>query len=694
MPSTPQSVPDDLGAMPSPTGDTERPPALDELGPLALAPRAATKPIDEPPESTQIGPPPDPALGSSPSVKLRAALPRGPLGSSPRLPSHGKLAAAPPSSPAAPSAPASAVGPRAQPAPPASAPHRAATMLHAGAPPAGAPAAPGPLPPPRRPARSSARMASGTLSGEGSDAPLTRRCTSCSARYPADFLVCPRDASPLVDESGGEQADPLVGKLLGETYQIVRFVGEGGMGRIYEARHLRLKERRFAVKMLQADLAGNQDMATRFLREAETASSVNHPNVVDVFDVHHLADGTPYFVGEFLEGEELADYVQKRGALTPRLAVSLARQVCSALSAAHARGIVHRDMKPENIFVTQASINELESGESTTLHAKILDFGISKSGGAEQTHLTRTGMIMGTPSYMAPEQARGKEVDHRADVYSVGAVLYYLVTGRRPFDSEDPTAILTMVLTQDPVRPREIDGRIPESLELVIQRSMSKDPRDRFQTMSELEKELAALEEAQGPLPSLVAAEAPRSPAQMRGSRAFEVAREMLGAQSIPPPASATLAKSSRPTIILASSVLGLWVVGGTTAALAGLVRLLHQGEITLTESILLIVGCLFAGATPAALYVSHVKKAIWPNSVRSLQLATDLKRTASAALVTYGALSIVARIGHTILFRSSAGLASGFWDIALFVVSIAAAATIGGLAPLLRNLRRRRSHG
>ena len=152
------------------------------------------------------------------------------------------------------------------------------------------------------------------------------------------------------------------------------------------------------------------------------------------------------------------------------------------------------------------------------------------------------------------------------------------------------------------------------------------------------------------------------------------------------------MARVARPTIAVASAVLGTWLVGGTTAALAGLVRVLHDGEITLTECVLLVVGCLFAAATPVALYVLHVRKVIWPNSVRALQLASDLKRTAAAALVTYGGLSIVARIGHTVLWRSSKGLASGWWDIALFLASIAAAVTVGGFAPLVRNMRRRRS--
>jgi serine/threonine protein kinase len=590
--------------------------------------------------------------------------------------------------------PVEAPVPVAAPPPPARA--RVATMLHAGSPPVapaiGASPASGPV-------TASARGGSSASLGFAPDVPLTRRCTACETRYPADFLVCPRDASPLVDESGdGAANDPLLGRLLGETYQIVRVVGEGGMGRVYEARHLRLKERRFAVKTLHADLAKNQEIVARFLREAESASSLSHPNVVDVFDVHHLPDGTPYFVGEFLDGEEVANYVRDRGPLEPRMAAAVGRQICRALTAAHARGIVHRDMKPENVVVLKSSIDALANGEVHAVTVKVLDFGISKVGGSEREHLTRTGVIMGTPSFMAPEQARGKSVDLRADVYSTGAVLYFMLTGRRPFDSDDPTSTISMVLTQDPPRPRSIDPRIPESLELIVQKAMAKEARDRFQTMSELEKALAAFERAGRAM--MVVDHDSRKPVSVppaelgasKAHRAFDLAKRMFAMSTPSPQHSETLARVARPTITVASAVLGTWLVGGTTAALAGLVRVLHDGEITLTESLLLVVGCLFAAATPFALYVLHVKKAIWPNSVRALQLASDLKRTATAALVTYGGLSIAARIGHTVVWRNSEGVASGLWDIALFVLSIVAAVTVGGFAPLVRNMRRRRA--
>jgi serine/threonine protein kinase len=590
-------------------------------------------------------------------------------------------------------------------------------MLHAGVPPVAIGPAPvtGPATVPAPPMESGERVGSrpdfviSVVSREGvaregssanlgfaPDVPLTRRCTACETRYPADFLVCPRDASPLVDEAtAAADTDPLIGKLLGETYQIIRVVGEGGMGRVYEARHLRLKERRFAVKTLHSDLATNVEIVARFMREAESASSLSHPNVVDVFDVHHLPDGTPYFVGEFVEGEELANFVTTRGPLAPRMAAAVGRQVCRALGAAHARGIVHRDMKPENIMILKSSIDAVASGEVHAVTVKVLDFGISKAGGSESAHLTRTGIIMGTPSYMSPEQARGRPVDLRADVYSTGAVLYFALTGRRPFDSDDPTSTISMVLTQDPPRPRSIDPRIPEALELIVQKAMAKEARDRYQTMSELEKALAVFEDG-GRAMELVhqgaVSDPPHGLARSSTHRAFDLAKRMFSTSTPPPGQSATLARVSRPTITVASAVLGAWLVGGTTAALAGLVRVLHDGEITLTECVLLVVGCLFAAATPVALYVLHVRKVIWPNSVRALQLASDLKRTATAALVTYGSLSILARIGHTVLWRSSKGLASGWWDIALFAVSVLAATTVGGFAPLVRNMRRRRS--
>src|SRR5262245_8247620 len=251
----------------------------------------------------------------------------------------------------------------------------------AGIPPARLPDAPKPPPP---------GPGSGTgpvgyqPSRSGSQASiLPKACPNCKHRYPADFKVCPRDASPLIDAP--DEADPLLGHTLGDAYQIVRVVGEGGIGRVYEAPHTRLSNKRFAVRMLHAGYAQNRDIVARFQREAEAASGIGHPNVVDVYDVHHTDDGRPYLVGEFLDGQELGEFLQKAGKIPAPMAARIVRQVCRALGAAHARGVVHRDMKPENVFLV---------GSPTNPTVKVIDFGISKVGDAGGTALTRTGMIM------------------------------------------------------------------------------------------------------------------------------------------------------------------------------------------------------------------------------------------------------------------------------------------------------------
>jgi serine/threonine protein kinase len=525
---------------------------------------------------------------------------------------------------------------------------------------------------------------------------LPKVCPLCGSRYPQDFRVCPRDATPLENTEEGE--DPLLGKVLGETYEIARLVGEGGMGKVYEARHLRLKDRRFAVKVLHPEFARQPEVVARFQREAESASSITHPNVVDVFDVHTTPDGVPYLVGEFLEGEELGDYIKRVGRLQVSMAVSVARQVCRALAAAHARGIVHRDMKPENVFLVE------RDGAPVV---KVLDFGISKAGSGN-THLTRTGMIMGTPSYMAPEQARGESVDLRADVYSIGALLYHALTGNRPFDSDDPAVTLNMVLTEEPPRPHSLVEEVPEALELVVQRAMSKDPRERYQSTAELDFALAPFDTggvpatpillpAVGNSPSLPASPS-RSSASIKiavpATSALEAtARTMMAGIGGAPP-SADLAASevrrARPTIVLVGTGLGLWLVGGSVDALAGIVRYLHGIELTMTESMLLFFGILFILATPTVIAVLRIRRAVWPNSVRAVELASDLRRTAAAAFVTYGTLALLVRAVFTVLLRDSVSLAEGLLDTGLFAASAIGALIAGGLGPLARALRRK----
>ena len=527
-------------------------------------------------------------------------------------------------------------------------------------------------------------------SSAGGVAPLPKRCPTCNNRYPADFVVCPRDAAAL-DVDMDPEADPLIGQIIAGAYRIVRVVGEGGMGKVYEAQHLRLGHRKVAIKVLHPEFSRDRDVVSRFQREAESASSITHPNVIQVFDVDTTADGRPFLVGEFLEGEELGDHLERVGKLDIGTAVNLVRQVCRALSAAHERGVVHRDMKPENVFLTK---------QREAVHIKVIDFGISKSGHGE-THLTRTGMIIGTPAFMAPEQARGDKVDVRADVYATGALLYTMLTGKRPFDSDDPTATLTLVLTADPTRPRELDPNIPEGLELVVQRAMAKNASDRYESMVELEAALAPFDA----MPSLVSAPSIAQHGDHAvishhgmtpeggGGRAKTVAAAIRRAGSAPSfgEREARDARIARPTIVTLTGVIALWFLGGFVDALGGGVRMFRAGDITLTEAILLVLGSGFLALTPAVLFILHVRKSVWLNSLKALELAYDLRRTAAAAFIGYGVAAIASRLLDTIVLRRSGDLGGGVWDALLFVVSFVAALVAGGVGPVARVFRRKK---
>ncbi len=513
-------------------------------------------------------------------------------------------------------------------------------------------------------------------------ADLPKICTTCQSRYPIDFLVCPRDATPLSVE-GAENVDPLIGKVLGEAYQILRLVGEGGMGRVYEAKHLRLKDRRFAIKVLHRELARDPDVVARFQREAESASSIGHPNVIDVYDVHRTPDGIPYIVGEFLEGQEFGGELEKSGKVDVPMAVHVTRQVCRALAAAHRKGIVHRDMKPENVFLVDVD---------GALAVKVIDFGISKAGQAGKTNLTKTGMIMGTPAYMAPEQARGDKVDSRADIYAVGAMLYHAVTGRKPFESDDPASTLSLVLTEEPARPHKLNNQIPEALELVIQRAMAKEPQDRFQTMEELD---AALEPFDlGPIagPTTKDTATRRGPTVISpraGAGADPTARTMIAANAA---AGGGAAKLSRPTIVLSTFGLTLWIACGLVDAIGGLVRATRDGDLTSTEVVLLMVGCGIIVLLGAAYFAVQIRKKIWGNSVRALELSTDLRRTFFATFVAYTTVTLGARLAMTVIMRQANVISHGAWDVLAFVSSALVAFVVWSVGPISRSMRRRKS--
>ncbi|MFH1437270.1 MAG: protein kinase, partial [Pseudomonadota bacterium] len=249
--------------------------------------------------------------------------------------------------------------------------------------------------------------------------------------------------------------------------------GEGGMGKIYLSRHITLGKK-YAVKMLNPEFSNNQEAIERFRREAVTAGELEHPNIINVTDIDYTREGQAYIVMEFLDGCELRDILREEPVLPFQRLLRILYQVSRALDAAHSKGIIHRDLKPENIFVIDRSDQKDV--------VKILDFGISKiKGGKGGTNLTQTGMVIGTPHYMAPEQARGdKDIDHRVDIYALGSIAYEMFTGKLPVNGDSPTAILMKILLEEPPQPETLNPNINPTLSLAIRKAMSKDPNDRF----------------------------------------------------------------------------------------------------------------------------------------------------------------------------------------------------------------------
>lgn len=322
---------------------------------------------------------------------------------------------------------------------------------------------------------------------------MKKVCPVCKSEYDGGEVFCPVDAARLVSASQHEatsapNADPLVGAIF-DKYQVIRRIGEGGMGLVYETIHTVI-EKRVAMKVLRDDYSSRPEVVERFRQEAKSASRIGHEHIVDISDFGTTPNGSSYFVMEFLEGEDVASVLAREATLTPERATNIVIQCCRALGAAHAKGIVHRDMKPENIFLVRR--------EEQLDFVKIVDFGIAKmsdieTAGAPGRKLTKTGMIFGTPEYMSPEQAAGKELDHRVDIYALGVILFECLAGRVPFVGDSFMGILTQHMFEEAPTLREVNPRVECSAELeaVIYKALAKDANERYQTMEELGEAIA-----------------------------------------------------------------------------------------------------------------------------------------------------------------------------------------------------------
>ncbi len=266
----------------------------------------------------------------------------------------------------------------------------------------------------------------------------------------------------------------LIGKTLSGKYTLKALVGQGGMGAVFEAEHVEIGNR-VAIKVLFPEKRKNRESLARFRREARAAGTIGHPNIAKVFDIGQTEEGISYLVMEFVEGFSLADIVAREKGLDTERAVAVARQVLEALEAAHALGIVHRDIKPENVMVGR--------DDAGAEMVRVLDFGISKVRpmDAETPGLTQTGTILGTPMYMAPEQARGEaDMDHRIDLYAVGAMMYVMISGHSPFQASNYNALLAKILTEEPPRLDAVVEGVDPRVAAVVSRAMAREREDRF----------------------------------------------------------------------------------------------------------------------------------------------------------------------------------------------------------------------
>ena len=307
---------------------------------------------------------------------------------------------------------------------------------------------------------------------------MIKKCPKCGEEYKDTSTLCPLDGSVLEKEG-----DTLIGRTLAGKYRVEEFVSEGGMGTVYRGTHI-LMDKTVALKVLNPALAADNVIVSRFSREARAASRISHPHAISVTDFGESEDGIVFLVMEFLHGRTLKEVVKTSGPLPLSRVVEIMRQVCGALEAAHAEGVIHRDLKSDNIMLLDLAQEDW---------VKVLDFGIAKIQEAENEDpgLTAPDLIIGTPQYMSPEQCgHTSKIDARSDIYSLGVILYELLAGHVPFTGESPTAVMLKQIQEEPPDLLAERNDVPPAVAQIVKRALAKKPEDRFQTVGDLRTSL------------------------------------------------------------------------------------------------------------------------------------------------------------------------------------------------------------
>ncbi len=311
-----------------------------------------------------------------------------------------------------------------------------------------------------------------------------KTCPVCGKEYPDDTKFCAADGSTLRAKS--PTAD-LVGQVIADRYAIVKKLGEGGMGAVYRGEHVKMG-RLSAIKVMNPAMAADPEAISRFNREALNASKISHPNVCQIYDFGETPDGIIYLAMEYIDGSTLTDIIEKEGALPPVRAVRILKQSADALAAAHDLAIVHRDLKPDNIMIMR--------GRDGADVVKVVDFGIAKAVAGDEAgqKVTKTGLVVGTPEYMSPEQLSGDKLDGRSDIYSLGLVFYRMLTGVLPFQADSAQETMIKRLTDEPLplaaaRP---DITFPAALQAVLDKALARMPTERYANASQFGRDAEA----------------------------------------------------------------------------------------------------------------------------------------------------------------------------------------------------------